>query len=353
MKLIWGGSQKGDKLFSISEHNGIFEWKFHGESSAHIDNREIEKHYENIQGENYRVDRGGLSLNKNHCRPSEILRTMKLKDQGLREAVNSVNLRKTVNTGVHYIGQNDEDIEEPNHLNLNPYQLPDKSGLIPGQSELPYDYMDSQYLAQVNHDRYYQPLDNGDTFARGTVQGENEVLRKDLHNYYSNPNPEKTIDPIIQANLMNYKYEAIDISLSHSLSYSSSYRQKHNIVWNQEERWIGYTFESIVIIEKLNVERTQKFLKEGNDTLSDLKLSPTGKLLMAYTYNASVDGLPMIYVWDAITFKKVSEISINQRIIVTAEFSPNSNLLLVVSFDDTDDDNPNSVVAIWDFLDGN
>jgi hypothetical protein len=127
--LIWGGSGKGDKMFSISEYNGIFEWKFQGETSAHTDNREIEKHYENVQGENYRVDRGGLSLNKNHCRPSEILRTMKLKEQGLREAVSTVKLRRTVNTGHHNIGQTDEEEEEePNELNLNPYQLPDKSG---------------------------------------------------------------------------------------------------------------------------------------------------------------------------------------------------------------------------------
>lgn len=74
---------------------------------------------------------------------------------------------------------------------------------------------------------------------------------------------------------------------------------------------------------------------------------------MAYTYNASIDGLPMIYIWDSTTLRKVAEISINQRIIVTAEFSPNSNMLMVVSFDDTDEADPNSVVAIWDFLDGN
>ena len=353
-QIIWGGSQKGDKVFSISEFNGIFEWQFHGESSAHVDNREIEKYYENIQGENYRVDRGGLTLNKNHCRPSEILRTMKLKDQGLREAVNSVNLRNGVNTGLHQIGQPDEEEEEPNTLDLNPYQLPEKDREPLEETKTPYSFKDSQAIAQNNHDRYYPPINNvTDTFARETKKENKEELRNDLYKYYSNEHPEKTLDPIIQANLMNYKYEAIDISMSHSLAYSSSYKQKNNIVWNQEERWIAYTFESVVIIEKLNIERTQKFLKEGNDTLSDLKLSPSGKLLMAYTYNASIDGLPMIYVWDAVTLKKVSEISINQRVLVSADFSPNSNFILVVSFDDTDEDNPNSVVAIWDFTDGN
>jgi hypothetical protein len=65
-KLVWGGNNRGDKIFSISEVNGIFEWQFHGENGAHVDNREIEKYYENIRGENYRVDRGGFTLNKNH-----------------------------------------------------------------------------------------------------------------------------------------------------------------------------------------------------------------------------------------------------------------------------------------------
>lgn len=351
-KLIWGGSNKGDKIFSIGELNGIFEWQFHGESGAHIDNREIEKYYENIQGENYRVDKGGLTLNRNHCRPSEILRSMKLKDQGLREAINSVNLRRTVNTGFHQIGEiPDEEEDQPHELSLRPYQLPGKGDLNNADQNL-YTFKDSQYLAQMNHDRLYPGTADGnyDTFAREELK-EHDTLRKDLHQYYSKPNPERTLDPIIQSNLMNYKYEAIDISMSHSLSYSCTYKQKQNIVWNQDERWIGYTFESVVIIERLNLERTQKFLREGNDTLSDLKLSPNGKMLMAYTHNASIDGLPMIYIWDSTTFKKLAQISINQRIIATADFSPNSNLLLVVS-NDIDEDDPNSVVAIWDFLDG-
>lgn len=352
--LVWGGEHKGDKIFSISEFNGIFEWQFHGENCAHIDSREIQKHYENIQGENHRVDKGGFNLNRNHCRPSEILRSMKLKDMGLREAVNSVNLRRTVNTGYHQIGHGDEDEEEPHQLDLNPYTLPPKGQLPEGADGNQFTYTDSQYLAQMNHDRLYPATGDVDynTFARATGRDPG-TLKKDLHQYYSKAAPEKTLDPIIQSNLMNYKYEAIDVGMSHSLSYSSGWRQKQNLIWNQDERWIGYTFESIVIIEKLNLERTQKFLKEGNDALSSLKLSPNGRFLMAYTYNAHVDGLPMIYIWDAATFKKISEISINQPIIVSADFSPNSNFLLVVSYDDVDEENPNSVVAIWDFTDGN
>lgn len=211
-KIIWGGENRGNKLFSISEFNGIFEWQFHGEDGAHIDHREIQKHYENIQGENYRVDKGGFNLNRNHCRPSEILRSMKLKELNLREAVNSVNLRNTVNTGHHQIGEIDEDEEEPSQLTQGLYTLPPKGGLLDGTNEIPYDYYDSQQIAQMNHDRVFPRTEdiNDNTFARDTGKG-GEVLRKDLHQYYSKANPEKSLDPIIQSNLMNYKYEAIDI----------------------------------------------------------------------------------------------------------------------------------------------
>lgn len=280
---------------------------------------------------------------------------MKLKDQGLREAINTVNLRKTVNSGFHQIGQtDDEEEEEPHTLNLNPYTLP-KFGDTTQEEHPEFNYIDSQNLAKRNHDRVFPSADdpNENTFARAGVDPNKEEFKNSLYQYYSKADPSKSLDPIIQSNLLNYKYEALDIKMTHSMAYSSSYKQSQNLVWDQDGRWIAYTFESVVIVEKLDVERNQKFLKEGNDALSGLKLSPSGKLLMAYTFNASMDGLPMIYVWEVANFKKVAQISINQRIIVGAEFSPNSNLLLVVSFDDTDEDDPNSVVAVWDFLDGN
>lgn len=65
-KICWGGSSRGDKLFSLAEYNGIFEWQFHGEPANHTDYREIAKYYENITGESYRVDRGGVTLKKGH-----------------------------------------------------------------------------------------------------------------------------------------------------------------------------------------------------------------------------------------------------------------------------------------------
>ena len=142
---------------------------------------------------------------------------MKLKDMGIKEAVDSVNLRRTLNSGFHKIG--DEEEEEPNQLSINPYTLPIKGVNMPDNMDT-FSYKDSQLLAKMNHDRMYPSKeDEYNTFAREEVK-DNEMFKKKLFEYYSNTNPEKTIDPIIQSNLMNYKYEAIDISMAHSLSYS-------------------------------------------------------------------------------------------------------------------------------------
>lgn len=177
-KLMWGGTERGDRIYSISEYNGIFEWQFFGENSAHIDSREIAKQYENIQGEAYRVDKGGITLNKSHWRPSEILRSMKLKDMGLKEAVSSVNLRKTVNSGFHQIGTVDEDEEEPNQLSINPYTLPIQGINMPDNPDV-FSYKDSQLLAKMNYDRVFPSKleDEYNTFAREETK-DNEMFKK-------------------------------------------------------------------------------------------------------------------------------------------------------------------------------
>lgn len=88
---------------------------------------------------------------------------MKLKDQGLREAVHSVNLRRSVNSGFHQIGEEDE--EQPNELDINPYQLPDKNQAFVNSGQEPYTYFDSQAIAQKNHDRFYP----NETFGADTT----------------------------------------------------------------------------------------------------------------------------------------------------------------------------------------
>lgn len=134
----------------------------------------------------------------------------------------------------------------------------------------------------------------------------------------------------IQYNQMGYNYEQYDLELKKVLSCSTA-GVKQNIVWNKGMRYIAYSSQNIVIIEDLNQEKTQRLLKEGNDKIYSLKFSQNQRYLMAYTKEGKLDGFPCLFIWDAKTLKKVNQIAINDQEIVSIEFSPNSNMLLVLS----------------------
>ena len=63
-------------------------------------------------------------------------------------------------------------------------------------------------------------------------------------------------------------------------------------------------------------------------------------MLLGYTKRGTIDGFPCIYVWDSATLKKLNQIAINDQELVQVEFSPNSNMLLVISRS-TNSDAPN------------
>jgi len=105
----------------------------------------------------------------------------------------------------------------------------------------------------------------------------------------------------------------------------------NNIVWHEQNRYIAYTIQNVIVIESLNQEKTQKLLKEGNDQVYQLKMSPSKQYLLAYTKTGPMDGFPCIYIFDALTYKKLNQIAISDAQIDSVEFSGYSNMLLVVS----------------------
>ena len=94
---------------------------------------------------------------------------------------------------------------------------------------------------------------------------------------------------------------------------------------------MAYTIQNIIVIEKLNQEKTQKLLREGNDHLYQMKMSPSKRFLLAYSRTGPMDGFPCIYIFDSVTFKKLNQIAISDAQIDSVEFSGYSNMLLVVS----------------------
>jgi len=122
-------------------------------------------------------------------------------------------------------------------------------------------------------------------------------------------------------------------------------------VWNKNLRYMAYTSQNIVIVEDLNQQKTQRLLREGNDKLYQLKLSPNGRFLLGFTREGRLDGLPTIFIWEASTLKKLNQIAISDQILEAVEFSSNSNMLLVIS-KTASEKGVISQVAAWDFLDG-
>jgi hypothetical protein len=149
-----------------------------------------------------------------------------------------------------------------------------------------------------------------------------------------------------------YLYEKFELQLSKVLACSNSPQVRNNLVWNEAQRYIAYSMQNIIVIESLNQEKTQRLLKEGNDQLYQIKMSPSKRYLLAYSKTGPVDGFPCIYIFDAVTFKKLNQIAISDAQIDSVEFSGYSNMLLVVSSTRQGEETITTTVSVWDFIDG-
>ena len=101
-------------------------------------------------------------------------------------------------------------------------------------------------------------------------------------------------------------YEQFELNLSKILACSNGSSVKNNLVWNEAQRYICYSIQNILVIEYLNQEKTQRLLKEGNDQIYQIKMSPSKKFLLAYSKTGPIDGFPCIFIYDTVTFKKLN-----------------------------------------------
>lgn len=100
--------------------------------------------------------------------------------------------------------------------------------------------------------------------------------------------------------------ENLEVTLKKVLACSNGSKVENNLVWHEEQRYIAYSVFNIVVIETLNQEKSQRLLKEGNDQIYSLKLSPSKQYLLAYSRTGPLDGFPCVYIFDAVTFKKLN-----------------------------------------------
>jgi len=124
-----------------------------------------------------------------------------------------------------------------------------------------------------------------------------------------------------------------------------------NIVWAQKWGYIAYSMQNIMIFEELNAEKTQQIKEEFSDPISGIRYSKDEGFIMAFTRVGTINGYPSVIVWNTKTKRKESVFAVEDTEIINAEFSKNSNMILVASWNG-DSKNPLSTVSVWDFMNG-
>ena len=92
-------------------------------------------------------------------------------------------------------------------------------------------------------------------------------------------------------------------------------------------------------------------LREGNDPIHSLKVSPDQRYFLAYSQTGAIDGFPCVYIFDPKNFRKLNHIAVNDERIDAVEFSGRSNMLLIVSSCERNGETI-TTLAVWDFMDG-
>ena len=124
-------------------------------------------------------------------------------------------------------------------------------------------------------------------------------------------------------------------------------KETNSLVWIKHENYIVWCCNNKLIIQKLETKEKQKYCLNSSEILSSVISSPNQKYLLAYTKTVKVSPRPILYALDSSNLKLLSEFVIQGFKIVDVDFSPNNNLLLVVS-----NDKNSSIISICDFFKG-
>lgn len=119
--------------------------------------------------------------------------------------------------------------------------------------------------------------------------------------------------PKIEYTPAGYVFEKHSIELQKVLGCSIYPKVKNNLIWDKKHHFMAYSMQNILILESLNLEKTQVIKNECNDIIHECKLSPDGRLMLVYTKFGTIDGFPQIIVWDTTSRRKVSQIAIDDN----------------------------------------
>jgi len=120
-----------------------------------------------------------------------------------------------------------------------------------------------------------------------------------------------------------------------------------NIIW-ESGKWIIYTSTNKLLIEVLENaspdSKKQLSVSFGADRVDSLSISLNKKFIGAYTKQSMYTGSTSVYILETESWKSISHITIPHPTIHSVSFSPNNNILMVLSGTDSD-----SVLHFYDY----
>ena len=121
-----------------------------------------------------------------------------------------------------------------------------------------------------------------------------------------------------------------------------------NVAW-EKGKWLVYTSTNKAIIESMEGtgpdSRRQMHISCGADKVDGISISPNHKLIAAFTHHAIYTGSTSVYIIGTEKWNTIAHISISQPSISSVAFSPNNNVLLILS---SSNDTSESMLHFYD-----
>ena len=123
------------------------------------------------------------------------------------------------------------------------------------------------------------------------------------------------------------------VNLKYSLGVNTD--SVMGLCYHKQHRWVAYVNKNLVVLEEFeNEQKSQICLTNSEDYLESVKISPNGKILMAFNKTSKTG--PKVFFWEITSttlckFKLINKSIIKHNTIIEVEFSPQNNMCVVLS----------------------
>jgi hypothetical protein len=194
-----------------------------------------------------------------------------------------------------------------------------------------FSRINDEQLNKEMHQNIYYGIDD-----KPSIDKKELSLLNQFEEYYKEKLKPDNITNISAIHNIKNKNEFYEMKIKYILGATIG---RDSICYHKKDKWIVYINQNMVIKEDISEEenRSQIILSDSKYNLDVVKISDNGNYLMAYFYEKLEDRnknviYPSIYFWEIQnSFKFMNKLAIKHGKIVECEFSPMSNLCLVIS----------------------